>query len=124
MHSEILTNLEHNIQTASWLCDKIRESEIYAQNLYAALCNNQFQRLHVWMVLKDDRWSCTWRHAGSIIANIRGSGDYMDWYCSGMGFWTSDDVAMGYVPEGMVTSEVYEDLSKLGWTVWQSEEIK
>jgi hypothetical protein len=102
--------------------EKICGSETYAQNLYAALCNNEFQPQDVWMVLKDDRWSCTWRHAASIIADIRGDSDYMDWYCSGMGFWTTNDVAVGYVPEGMVSSEVREDLSRLGWTVCTPEE--
>jgi hypothetical protein len=113
--NKALPDLEHDIRATSWLCDKIRGNEVYAQNLYAALCNNEFQRQEVWRVLRDDRWSCTWRHAGGIMADVRGIGDYMDWYCSGMGFWTNGDVTSGYVPEGMITSEVRDDLVRLGW---------
>jgi hypothetical protein len=47
----------------------------------------------------------------------------MDWYCSGMGeFATYNDedgkqymLEKKYVPEGIVTDEVAEDLSNLGW---------
>ena len=47
-------------------------------------------------------------------------GDYIDWYCSGIG--NSDDgygldhrQATGYVPEGTVTEEIRADLLQLGW---------
>ena len=50
----------------------------------------------------------------------------MNWYCSGMGGFAvladeTDDEAkelfdrLGYVPEGVVTDEIREDLKKIGW---------
>jgi hypothetical protein len=120
-------NLERDLKDAQWLVDKVRSSDAYAQNLYAALCNNAFQKLEVVPILKDQAWSCTWRYAGGIVAGIRCEGDYIDWYCSGIrgdpeeidysaaaeqGF----DLAR-YVSESVVTDEIRQDLQQLGWAV-------
>lgn len=115
----MLPNLEDDIRAATWMTQKIRESEIYAQNLYAALCNNEFQKTELWPVLRNERWSCTWRYAGGIIADIRENGDYLDWYCSGMGgmFGSDQDKMNIFVPEGIVTQAVIDDLARLGWHV-------
>jgi hypothetical protein len=119
-------NLEYDLRSTQWICDKVKASDVYAQNLYAAMCNMQFQQLEVIPILKDDRWSCSWRYAGGIIADMRESGDYIDWYCSGIGGAVSydDTVREGYVPEGMVTDEIREDLKKLGWVPveWSKDE--
>ena len=96
-------DLEWHLRTTDWILDKVRGNEQYARDLYAALCNNQFQRQDVMPVLRDQRWSCTWRYAGGIIADMMGQGDYIDWYCAGR--------------EGEVTDEVREDLLRLGWRV-------
>jgi hypothetical protein len=50
---------------------------------------------------------------------MREEGDYIEWYCSGMGGLTSyDDIHTdGYVPESVVTDEIRADLRKLGWIV-------
>lgn len=105
-----------------WFVAKVRSSKSYAQNLYAALCNNEFQRQEIWEVLKDQRWSCTWRYAGGIVADLRGEGgDYMDYYCSGMMHGHPDDPEPdfydGFVPEGTITDEVRKDLLELRWLV-------
>lgn len=115
-------NMEYDLRSTEWICDKVKASESYAQNLYAAMCNNDFQKLDVIPILKDQRWSCSWRHAGGIIADMREEGDYIDWYCSGIG---SDDKGYGldhtngnnYVPESVVTDEILADLKQLGWIV-------
>ena len=118
-------DLEYEMMTNVWFRNKVRESESYAQNLYAAMCNNEFVKNDVWPILEDKRWSCTWRYAGGIIADLRGEGDYIDWYCSGIGSVTYDTVkdekifrAKRYVPEGFVTDEIREDLLKLGWIIY------
>jgi hypothetical protein len=41
-------NLEYDLVTTDWILAKARASEAYAQNLYAAMCNNDFQRNDVW----------------------------------------------------------------------------
>ena len=63
-------NLEYDLRSTKWICDKSKSSNIYAQNLYAAMCNNDFQKNDVWPTLKNQTWSCSWRHAGGIIADI------------------------------------------------------
>jgi hypothetical protein len=111
-------DLEYDLRSTNWICAKVRNSDAYAQNLYAAMCNMRFQRQDVLPILRDEFWSCSWRHAGGIIADMRESGDYMDWYCSGIGEGLGNgdaDGSRGYVPEATVTDEVREDLLKLGW---------
>lgn len=104
-------NMEYDLRVTDWILQKARLSPTYAQNLYAAMCNNDFQKIDVMPILKDQRWSCSWRHAGGIIAHMRQEGDYIDWYCSGY----SEEP--GIVSESTVTDEVREDLHKLGWIV-------
>ena len=107
-------NLERDLRKTWWIVEKVQGKEIYAQNLYAALCNNEFAPKDTWAILQNIKWSCTWRYAGTIIADIRGSGDYLDWYCSGI----SDPVHdWEMAEEGIVTPEVNEDLDKIGWLI-------
>lgn len=108
-------NLEWDLRSTDWILDKVRVSDVYAQNLYAAMCNNDFQRKEVWPILTDKKWSCSWRYAGGIIAHMRQSGDYIDWYCSGIRDVDSPD--NGYVGESVVTEEIEQDLDQLGWIV-------
>lgn len=115
-------NLEHDLRTCDWIAEKCVDDR-YAQNLYAALCNNQFVKNDVWPLLKDQRWSCSWRYAGGIIADIRESGDYIDWYCSGIRNIDHDEEvnkqwdSRHYVAESVVTDEIRQDLFTLGWIV-------
>lgn len=111
-------NLEYDLRTSEFILNKVRNSDTYAQNLYAAMCNMKFQKMDVMPILKDEFWSCTWRHSGGIIADMQMKGDYIDWYCSGMGDGLGNgdaDGSKGYVPEGFVTDEIKEDLKTLGW---------
>jgi hypothetical protein len=91
------------------------------------MCNMQFQKLDVIPILKEELWSCSWRYAGGIIADMRQEGDYIDWYCSGIGggLGNGDTTGTkGYVPEGIVTEEIESDLRELGWVPvpWKDEE--
>jgi len=125
-------NLEYDLRTNEHIIEKCKQ-EYYAQNLYAALCNNEFVKNDVWPLLTDNRWSCSWRSAGGIVADVRQEGDYIDWYCSGI---RSDNVSeeewnsmstehqnqysyqsSKFVNEGHVTEEIKNDLLKLGWLV-------
>jgi hypothetical protein len=64
----------------------------------------------VWSALANVCWkhedgdtaSVSFRRAGDIIAAILGSGDYMDWYCSGN--W------------GHVSEAVADEMKAIGWT--------
>jgi len=110
-------NLEKDIQQCDWMLKKVVENETYAQNLYAAMCNNVFQPNQVWSRLRDEYWSCSWRSAGGIIAELRGHGDYIDWYCSGIIGDSKADSFQGFVSESTVTDEIRQDLFAIGWTV-------
>lgn len=130
-------NLEYDLRSTDWILEKVRASEAYAQNLYAAMCNMQWQQNKVWPLLKDQRYSCSWRYAGGIIADMREEGDYIDWYCSGIKGSMSDEEYHGldkesqerylymknnFVGEGVVTDEIQQDLLKLGWVPVEYED--
>jgi hypothetical protein len=101
-------SMERDIKLCPYIVEKIMRSDEYAQSMYAALCNNSFKKNDFMLTLKgDNEWSCSWRYAGGIIADIQCKGSYMDWYSSG--------------GEGDISAEVAEDLKKIGWI---GEEIK
>ena len=110
-------NLEYDLRSTKWICDKAKASEAYAQNIYAALCNQDWQKNEVWPLLKGETYSCSWRYAGGIVADMREQGDYIDWYCSGIRGEQGIDYEppLTFVPEGTVTDEIQEDFFKLGW---------
>lgn len=113
-------NLEYDLRSTDWILEKVRVSDSYAQNLYAAMCNRDFIKNDVWPILNEQKWSCSWRHAGGVIADMRQKGDYIDWYCSGIGdgLGNGDKTGTkGYVSESIVTEEIRQDLLKLGWIV-------
>ena len=130
-------NMEYDLRSTQWIIDKTKNDEVYAQHLYAAMCNNDFTKNDVWPILTEKRWSCSWRHAGGIIADMQGKGDYIDWYCSGIrdAKVLDDDEFRAltkeqqesyiqgkkFVPESCVTDEIREDLLKLGWIVVDEE---
>ena len=103
----IEVDLENDLLSSPTIIEKAKHSKIYAQNLYAALCNNLFY-------YDNQEWSCSWRGAGDIVAKIRNYGeDYNDWYCSGIASSYKD----GYVTEGDVTEEIRTDFIRLGWII-------
>lgn len=120
-------NMEYDLRSSEWMCAKVQASDTYAQNLYAAMCNMQFVKLDILPILKNQRWSASWRYAGGIVADMQEKGDYIDWYCSGIGdgLGNGDTTGVkGYVPEGTVTDEIKMDLQQLGWVPvkWDDEE--
>lgn len=115
-------NMEWDLLTTDWILEKVRANKAYAQNLYAAMCNNDFIKLDVIPILTEKKWGCSWRYAGGIVADMRQEGDYIDWYCSGIRDYSRDEADPnfyegGYVPEGKITKEIREDLQNLGWAV-------
>jgi hypothetical protein len=120
-------NMEYDLLTTNWILEKARVSKSYAQNLYAAMCNNDFIKLEVVPILRQDPekdyWHCSWRYAGGIIADMRQEGDYIDWYCSGIrnDYCQDEELKVSfpekYVPEGRITDEIRSDLQQLGWAV-------
>jgi hypothetical protein len=115
-----MADLGQDLRAAGWISDKA-QADYYAQNLYAALCNMPWQHCDIWSILTNKTWACSWRSAGALVSDLRQQGDYMDWYCSGMGGIAGYDVdpdyyaRMNYVQEGTVTGEIRCDLRALGW---------
>ena len=125
-------NMEYDLRSSEYIIEKCKD-DIYAQHLYAAMCNNEFIKNDIWPLLKDETWSCSWRYAGGIIADIRQNGDYIDWYCSGirntnelseseLNDLSEDEKksyleTQAYVAESVITDEIRNDLFKLGWLV-------
>ncbi len=98
-------NLKHDLIKTDWIVQKCKGGTIYSQNLYAALCDNDFY-------YGDDRWGCSWRMSGQIVADIRDcEEDYIDWYCSGI------NAKDGFVSESVVTDEIRQDLLTMGWVI-------
>jgi len=125
---DIKDNLEYDLLNTSWVVEKAKSDNIYAQNIYAALCNNEFQKQDNWCILSDKKWSCSWRYAGGIASELCGQGDYLDFYCSGIKPSDSEllnspqpDIIRSNVPEQIVTDEVRDDLLKLGWIVLKDD---
>lgn len=89
----------------------------FCSELYAALTNTAWNKIaHLTQEqlvayklkhdLDDTAWSCTFRYASGMIADLRARkvnepGDYMDWYCSG--------------PEGTVSDRIKQFFESLGW---------
>ena len=96
-----LPDLESDLRSSDLINYKCSGSEKYCQELYAAICNNQF-------IKHSKECSYTWRMVGGIIANILEKGDYIDWYLSGN--------------EGYISEEVSKDLSELGWVVKETSD--
>jgi hypothetical protein len=123
-------NMEYDLVTTDWILEKVRASDVYAQNLYAAMCNNDFMKREMWPILKEEKWGCSWRSAGGIIADMQQKGDYIDWYCSGIRNDNNynPDISIaypnGYVPESVVTKEIEDDLHRLGWLVVKYDNSK
>ena len=132
-----IDNMEYDLRSTQWIVDKVKADDVYAQHLYASMCNNDFTKNDVWPILTEKKWCCSWRHAGGIIADMQEKGDYIDWYCSGIrDSKLLDDEEFNsltkeqqeyyiqgkkFVPESAVTDEIRADLLKLGWIVVDDE---
>lgn len=98
-------DLEYDLLQSVLIKEKVKNNE-YAQKLYAALCNTLWNKGDS----KKD-WSCSWRYAGDIVAELRQIGeDYISFYCSGIGQGT---------PEGIVEPEIEKDMKDLNWS-WKN----
>ena len=75
--------------------DNIKKDDNFCKELWGALANVKW-------INKDGKiFECSFRYAGGLIADIRESGSYMDWYCSYEYATISDYIA--------------KQLSSLGW---------
>jgi len=111
MKRDVEQELKDNLD----VCRQIAKSETFAQHVYAALCNHQFYPHNIDR-LTYEPWSCSWRYAGGMIAEIRNTINhthetYIDWYCSGI------IGEISYIPEGFVTPDVNDVFDSMGWDI-------
>jgi hypothetical protein len=107
--------MEHDMASSRAIIKLLEDSDTAAQ-FYSALCNVEWVRISkipedeqiidALMGVDRSEWSCSWRYAGGLIAQIRTLNynlheDYMDFYCCGN--------------EGHVSELVREALAELGW---------
>lgn len=114
-------SLEKDMKGDPEIVSLCKDEEI-AKDFYRALCNMRWKKSGFPEDIKiidklrgNDRsvWSCSWRYAGGIIADIRNenhntSEDYMNFYCSGN--------------ESSVSKKVEECFNRLGWTKFPYED--
>lgn len=98
-------NVELDLYRHEDICHRLETDDIFAQEMYAALCNNQFFPLDTPTA---EPWTCSWRYAGDMISSLRSMRGlhhegYLDWYCSGN--------------EGLVSDTVQEAFRELGWDI-------
>ena len=105
-------DLEYHLKTCPVIRNKCQTRQDYQFYLYFALCNIEWQRQHEWAVLKNDWWSCSWRYAGGLVADIAGNGTYITYYTHRF-----DPHNPAYDPEcDNPHPEVVADLANLGFT--------
>lgn len=75
--------------------DKIKNDDEFCKELWSALANVE------WINDDSSIFSVGFRYAGALIADIRGSGICMDWYCSG--------------EYAKVSEHIESELNKIGW---------
>lgn len=76
------------------------DDAVVADETYRALCNV------IWRHSDGEEWTCSWRTAGAIVADLRRRGeDYLDYYCLGR--------------EGEISPRVASVLAEAGWTPHQ-----
>ncbi len=127
-------NLEDDIKNDCIIMNKLY-SYYYAQKLYAALCNVDWQKIDTWEILKNSIFSVSWRGAGAMVARLRNTlpnenktynilinnleyqEQYTDFYCSGL--FHENQPSSIYVQEGNVDKEIKDDLMLINWKVYK-----
>lgn len=77
--------------------DRMKTDDDLCKQIWGALANVDWYKLDT-----HDSASYSFRAAGDMIAAIRGSGDYMDWYCSHDYPCISDEIRRSFKKEGWI----------------------
>lgn len=113
-------NLEYDLRTSKSLCWKVRENECYAGALYQVLCQYEFvKKNNVIDIIKNVHLTYSARHAAKIVTNMRGTGEYTDFYPA---------IRQPQIHVAMANlhsyTEAREDIENLGWHVVEDSTVK
>jgi len=100
-HDAMRPSLERDLGTSARV-RALAGGDLFATLLYGALCNTVWRHKAT-----GTAWHCSWRSAGDIVADLRGQGDYLDWYC--------------FSGEGFVDEQVLAEIDALGWELGSDE---
>jgi|GEM_PF-5605341 len=73
--------------------EKIKSDDEFAKRIYAALTNTLWRNEAI-------EYGASFRYTGGLIADIRGDGNYMDWYCCADAGNVDDDIAAALLTKG------------------------
>ena len=82
--------------------DKIKDNDICKQ-IWCALANVDWVHKETGEIA-----SYTFRGAGYLIADLRGEGDYLDWYCCGNDSTVSDFIRRSLKKKGWIADDIPE----------------
>lgn len=99
---EIDSSDEFEILIKTLFGDQIKDDDSFASEIWSALTNV------MWVNTNGDVARYSFRAAGDLVAAVRGSGDYMDWYCSG--------------PSGVVSDAIRDSLARHNWATQELED--
>lgn len=99
---EIDTDDAFEMSVSRALGEQIASDDAVACEMWCALANVD------WKHASGDTASYSFRAAGDLVAAVRGSGMYMDWYCCG--------------PYPVVSGRVAEAMRAEGWTAAETEQ--
>ena len=98
------------------LGDKIRADKETSQAMWAALANNAWTHEDGTIALY------SFRAAGDFIAAIRGTGDYLNWYCSGPAGVVREDIAQALAAEGWTFQHTLDFLASDAWPFGKAQQ--
>jgi len=124
MHYDLSRNLCEILEESDSVKHLIKYNSDFAGELYSSLCNIEWVDLEAKLpegvdamvdklngVTYNTTWSCSWRAAGGIVADLRNkylkaNEDYMDWYCRGNEGYVSDLVLHTLAQHGFKPREI------------------
>lgn len=125
--------LKQDLLASELFKQRVKNSRVYSQHVYAALCENVWCRNNVFDILREQGCSYSWIEASAIVSELRDDIDHgvNYYYKSGINPFTvgSDDLLKRvednlWMKEGTIDNQVLKDLFELGWILLKSSPHK
>lgn len=82
---------------------RMKTDDTLCKEIWSALANVTWHH-----IASKQEYSCSFRYGGGLIAEVRGHGDYMDWYCSGPYATITDEIRRTFKKEGWIADDMSE----------------